>query len=269
MAREASREIKTMQSTIEQLSLEQIDEPITPMRTGLEQTALIELADSIRQLGLINPITVRKKGERYEVVAGHRRFKACAIAGVFRIPCVISDVTDAQAFDVMAAENLNRTDIDPVEEALFIGRLVGEDNNKIPEIAKRINRSVPWVEDRLELLVFSERILVALKEGKIKLGVAQWLGRVEDDFWQQKFLDQAIGQGMSVLQARYLHDQFRMGIYPKAGDILPGNEELAPSERSKIKVECARCGTMAVEPNFQSVFIHMECPKNEAQPVAV
>lgn len=253
-----------MQSTIREISLEFIDDPANPMRAGLDKDTLNELADSIRDNGLINPITVRPRGDRFEVVAGHRRFRACGIAGVFKIPCVVSEVNDTQAENIMAAENLNRQDVNPVEEALFLGKMVGEDFDKIPDVARRLNRSLTWVEDRLELLKFSDRVLSALRDGKIKLGVAQWLGRVDSDFWQEKFIDQAIGQGMSIFQARYLHDQFAMGILAKETDIMPDMDGIPVSQRPKVKVVCARCKKMAEEPNFQSVFIHLECPDEQS-----
>ena len=252
-----------MQQEIRELSLEVIDDPKQPMRSSLEQDSLTDLANSIRQVGLINPITVRPKGDRYEVVAGHRRFRACGQAGVFRIKCIVADVTDDQVFDLMAHENLNRLDIDPVEEALFLSRLIGKDETKISEAARRLNRSITWVEDRLELLGFSDPILSVLRQGKIKLGVAQWLGRITNDFWQIKFLDQAVAQGMSVLQSRYLHDQFQMGIFPNAGDILPANDDLKTLAHALVKVPCEKCGKIAVEPNIRSVFIHSQCPDEE------
>lgn len=254
---------------ITQINLEFIDDPSQPMRQGLDQQPLEDLASSIREKGIINPITVRKKGERYEVVAGHRRFRAAGMAGVFRIPCVVADVSDDEAFDIMAHENLYRQDLDPVEEAISYGRIVGEDVSKIAPLAKRINRSVVWLEDRLELLTFSDEILAALKQGKIKLGVAQWLGRIEDRFWQEKFLREAVNFGMTVLQAQYFHDQFYAGLYPKEGDIMPTNEELKGPEPRKLQVTCARCGKVAVAPNFRNVFIHEECPENEPQPASV
>src|SRR3990167_7076615 len=97
-----------------------IDDPVHAMRSDIDRAELFELADNIKQNGLINPITVRPVGNRYEVVAGHRRLSACKIAGKIKITCVVRALTDAEGFAIKAAENLERVDVDPVDEANFI-----------------------------------------------------------------------------------------------------------------------------------------------------
>ena len=93
---------------VQEIMSDLIDDPVAPMRSDLNRDALFELADNIKQNGLINPITVRPAGARFEVVAGHRRFAACKIAGKIRIACVVRELTDDEVFAVMAAENLER-----------------------------------------------------------------------------------------------------------------------------------------------------------------
>jgi ParB family chromosome partitioning protein len=256
-----------MLNEIKYINAADISDPENPMRSEIDRERVYDLADSIRREGLINPITVRPKGSRYEVVAGHRRFVACRIANVIEIPCVVRDLTDDQAQDIMAHENLERQDVDPVDEALFLGRLVGEDDAKIPNVAERLNRSVQWVRDRLEILTYPEYMIVAIRDGTLKLGVAAWLAPIDDDFWRKQYVNNAIGQGMSVLQARYLHDQYAMGVTPKSTDILPDESELARGAPAAPRAPCAACGKIAVDPNLQNVFIHKVCPsESEAAP---
>lgn len=267
---------------VRKVSAEFIIDPENPMRTELDRDAIYELSESIRREGLINPITVRpvdvcetcgvrlsghqnieheyKNIPKFEVVAGHRRFRACLMAGVLQISCVVRDMSDEKVNEIMAHENLFREDVDPVDEAIFLGRLIGDDESKIKEVAEKMNHTVAWVQSRLDLLTYPENMLMAIKQGQLKLGVAEWLAQIDDEFWRDQYVNTAINNGMSVVQARYLHDQYSMGITPKSSDILPATEDLAPHEIPRARAICAKCGIMAVDPNMTSVFIHRECP---------
>lgn len=248
---------------IKNINAGQIDEPHDPMRTKIDRDAVWELSESIKRQGLINPITVRPVGERFEVVAGHRRFTACKIAGVISIPCVVRTLDDEAVQDIMAAENLERQDVNPVDEALFLGKMIGEDTTKIKEIALRLNRSEQWVNDRLEILTYPEYMIEQIQTGALKLGVASWLGAIEDDFWRKQYVDSAIRQGMSVTQARYLHDQWKMGVTPSSDNLFPDVSEISNGAVPAARANCAACGRIAIDPNLQNVFIHRECPSDE------
>ena len=245
-----------------EIDLSLIDEPFTAMRTVIDRDEVERLAVSIRAEGLINPITVRPKGERYEVVAGHRRLLACRIAPLWKIICVIRELSDEQVFNIMSAENLAREDVNPLDQAIHIGRLVGDDESKIPEIAKRLHYSEEWVKSRLEILTYPEYMLPHIASGVLKLGVAQWLAKVESDFWRQQYVEQATNQGMSVLQARYLHDQCAMGLMPDPAALPPEDITSANNAPRLARVTCERCNGIAIEPNFTLVYVHKECPTN-------
>src|SRR5574343_2047869 len=109
-----------MADYVQEIFSDRIDDPKEAMRTELDRDDLFDLAENIKQNGLINPITIRPMGDRYEVVAGHRRLSACKIAGIIKIPCVVRELDDTKTFEVMAAENLERADVDPVDEAIFL-----------------------------------------------------------------------------------------------------------------------------------------------------
>ncbi len=245
---------------ITEIYADKIIDPIDPMRSELDQETILELAESIKREGLIQAITVRPSGEKYEVVAGHRRFRACLIAGIVKIPCVIRDLTDDQVLEIRAHENLFRQDIDPVDEAIFIGKLVGNDDSIIPEIAKRLNRSIAWVEERLDILTYPDYFISAVKSKKVSLGVAKNLAKINDDVYRKLFFDQAVNTGMAVWQAAYHLSQWEAGIYKKSEDILPPSELNHTDAMSRVRAKCERCGKIAEEPNLRSVFIHIECP---------
>lgn len=237
-----------------------ISDPANPMRVELDRDKLFELSESIKSQGLINPITVRPVADRYEVVAGHRRFAACKIAGVIEISCVVRDLSDDQVFEIMAAENLERVDVDPVEEAIFISRLLNKQGATVADIARRLNRSTQWVDDRLGILEYPDYMVDYVATGALKLGVAKYLAGIKDDVYQKNFCDSAVKNGMSVLQAKLLLSQWECGVLAPTVDFMPDNSELVDSERYRARAICAKCGTLAIEPNLKAVFIHGDCP---------
>lgn len=261
---------------------DRIDEPTDPMRSDMDRDKIDDLANSIKQQGLIQPITVRPvaphppgditftecqcedcrsgKNDRYEVVAGHRRFKACAIAGVVKIPCIVKELSDADVLAVRAHENLFRDDINPVDEAIYIGKIIGDDDEKIPDLARQLNRSVAWVHDRLNILTYPDYFLPAVRDKKISLGVASFLSAIQDEVYRKMFFDSAITNGMAVWQAEHYFRQWEAGIFKEGVEILPPEDGADRPPRALIKVNCARCGQVATEPNFHSVFVHLECP---------
>jgi ParB family chromosome partitioning protein len=240
-----------------------IDDPKNPMRSGLDNETLFVLAESIKREGLINPITVRPVGDRFEIVAGHRRFAACKIAGKIEIECVVRELSDEQSFEIMAHENLERQDVDPVDEALFIGRLIGENESEIKNVAEKLGRSVQWVEDRLAILTYPDYLVQALRAGSIKLGVAKHLGAILDDQYRFNFVTSAIRDGMSVIQAQYLLNQWKGGLFKPSDVMLKESGEVEGQPVVRAKAICARCGKVAIDPNLESVFIHKECPIDE------
>jgi ParB family transcriptional regulator, chromosome partitioning protein len=276
---------KTQVGVIVEIPVQQIIEPVDPMRSSFDEDKINELCESIKKQGLINPITVRPvhvpikntecstslKGEicsnplhkKYEVVAGHRRFTACVRASVFVIPCVVREMTDDEVFSMRAHENLFREDVDPVDEALYIGKLIGEETDKIPEIAEQLNRSVTWVEDRLMILTYPDYFLQPIKVGKVKLGVAKALAQIDDEVYRKMFFDNAIRDGMTVWQADYFLSQWQNGIYKDSSEIVIPSDNPKNFEPVKVRMQCAKCGQMAETPNLQTVWIHVECPSDE------
>lgn len=249
--------------TVQFIRSDLIDEPKMAMRTGMDRDSLDELAQSIKQTGLINPITVRKKGERYEVVAGHRRLAACRIAGVVDISCVVKELADSDVFNIMAQENLFRSDVDPVDEAIFVGRLTNEMGMTIDEIAQKTNRSVAWVNERLDILDYPDYMIASIKEGRLKLGVAKNLGAIKSDVYKKMYVDQAVNFGMSVRQAEYIKAQDDMGLLKGEEPSVPGVDDLPEKEPAPVRAQCARCGEMAESPNLKLVYVHVKCPCDE------
>ena len=224
---------------IQEIFTDQIDEPIGAMRSELNRDELFELADNIKQNGLINPITVRPLGKRFEVVAGHRRLEACKIAGIIRIQCVVRELSDNEVFAVMAAENLERLDVDPVDEANFIYKYIGQTGQSVPEVAKTLRRSVGYVESRLAVGQMPDYLKAYLKSGQIKLGVALALVQLAPESTRRVWVDMAARDGISVAQAEYWLHGNRVAQLPGGtlSDTPPeGYENSAPAV---VQFECA------------------------------
>lgn len=246
------------------INAEHIVDPPNPNRIELSQVELQELAESIKKDGLINPIMVRPVGDKFEVVAGHRRFRACLIAGVINIKCVVRTLTDAEAEDIKAHENLFRQDLDPLEEAIYLGRLIGDDDTQIPVVAARMNKTEQWVTDRLNILTMPDYLRGYIRGGNVGLGVAKWLGAIGDEVYRKIFSDQAANNGMSIRQAEYLYRQWELGLLKDSTTFMPPVGADGQRQEYHFKAPCAKCGDIATDPNVQSVWIHKECPGSEA-----
>ncbi|MGH7174865.1 MAG: ParB/RepB/Spo0J family partition protein [Minisyncoccia bacterium] len=248
------------------IAIQLIDDPRSPMRSDVDMDGVRELADSIRAVGLINPISVVARGERFEVVAGHRRLLACRLIGLATVPSVVRELDDAGVVAVMATENLERSDVGLVDEAILVGRFVGEDESKIPELAKRISRSVGWVRSRLAILDYPDELIAAIGRGEIKLGAAQHLGAITDERIRSMFIRDAAAHGWSTMQAEYQFKLWESGAFEQIDNPPPPPEGMPPQEVVHARAICAKCGMLAVDPNLQSVFIHRECPEVATPP---
>jgi ParB family chromosome partitioning protein len=242
--------------TIEEISIDVIDDPVNAMRTDIDRDQLWELADNIKQNGLINPITVRPKNGRFEVVAGHRRLSACKIIGKIKIQCVVRELDDNKAFEVMASENLERQDVDPVDEAIFIGQFMQQTGKTAAEVAKSLRRSIGYVESRLAIGSMPDYMQAYLKQGKIKLGVALCLNQITVDTTRRVWCEMAARDGVSVAQAEYWLHGFQMSQLP--GGILSdepptGYENTATQT---VMFECAIDGKKYDSRMFKSVMIY-------------
>jgi len=178
--------------------------PLQP-RARFSEEGLKELADSIRQKGLLQPLLIRPKGDGYELVAGERRFRAAQMAGLSEVPAVVREMDDRAALEVALVENLQREDLSPVEEARGYRRLV-EMGLSHQEIAERVGRSRSAVTNALRLLQLPDEVLAALDEGRISAGHARALLALPPDrrLWG---LAEILTKGLNVRQAEALAER--------------------------------------------------------------
>ena len=194
----------TTPTTIQNIRLYLIQPSVLNPRKTIEKEALRELADNIARQGLLQPITVRPidkvvinrdgttTGIEYEIVCGERRYRACSLLALETIPCIVRDMTDEEAFDAMITENLQRRDVDPIEEAEAF-HLLQDRGQSVEELALRFGKSEKYVRDRMRLVSLSEPLQKALSIGQIPLKGAYLLSRLSEEDQQEFFDDQLDG----------------------------------------------------------------------------
>ena len=216
-----------------------IDDPKDAMRSGLDRERLFDLADDIKKNGLINPITVRPVADRYQVGSGHRRLCACKIAGKIKIPCVVKELDDRAAFSIMASENLVREDVDPVDEAEFIIKMMSRTGEGVEEVAVNIRRSRQYVLDRLTVGQMPPYLKEFLRAKQIKLGAALALNQITDESKKMTWIQMAVRDGVSVRVAEYWLTQWKMFQLPDAVNVENPLSELSTGEYKPILFRCA------------------------------
>ena len=200
-------------------------------RMNFDQEALDELADSIRTLGLIQPITVRRKEEgRYQIISGERRFRACRLAGMDMIPAYIRDTNDQGMLEMAIVENIQRENLDPIEVAMSYQRLIEECNLTQEQMAVRVGKKRASVTNYLRLLKLPAKLQHDLKVGLLSVGHAKVLLGIEDLKLQEYLCDLVIKEDLSV---RQLEDKIKKLTEQKKG-AEPQEEQDLPDEYFKV-----------------------------------
>ena len=173
-------------------------------RTRMDEASLAELADSIRARGVIQPVVVRSVGEgQYEILAGERRWRAARIAGLERIPAIVRDVPDEAALGIGLIENIQREDLNPIEEAMGLKRLIDEFQLTHEDAARAVGRSRAGVTNLLRLLELSPAVQALVQEGRIDMGHARALLALSK-VRQVELAHQIAEKGLSVREAERL-----------------------------------------------------------------
>ena len=194
---------KPMSEMIEIKISDIVPNPTQP-RTEFDEEALEELADSIRQLGLIQPITVKRDGEKYIIISGERRWRAAEKAGLECVPAYIREVDDTTLHAMALVENIQREDLNAIEISLGMQRLVEECGLTQEMLAERLGKKRSTVANYLRLLNLPEEIQFAIKSGVISMGHAMVLVGVESKAKQLSLLKRCIKSNLSVRQLEEL-----------------------------------------------------------------
>jgi ParB family chromosome partitioning protein len=229
-------------------------------RTRMDETSLAELADSIRARGVIQPIVVRAVGASvYEILAGERRWRAARIAGLERVPAIVREVPDEAALGIGLIENIQREDLNPLEEANGLKRLIEEFKLTHEEVAGAIGRSRTGVTNLLRLLELAPAVQEMLQDGKIDMGHARALLALSKAR-QLEVAQQVASRGLSVRETERLVQQATIAPAPARSamarldsDSRRLQEELAESLGATVHLKPRGSGKGSVVIDYSSL----------------
>ena len=181
-------------------------------RKTFDETRIAELADSINEHGVIQPLIVRKAKNGYELVAGERRWRAARVAGLDKVPCIVRGFTDEENALIAMIENMQREDLDPIEEAEGLNAMIKTYGMTQEEVSKSVSKSRPYITNSLRLLKLPGDIKDLLKAGAISMGHARALISIKSKALQKEICDKVVKEGLSV---REIEKLVKVGKPPK------------------------------------------------------
>ena len=187
-----------------EIAIELIDPSTLQPRSVFDDGKLDELAKSIRVNGVVQPVLLRRKGNRFELIAGERRWRAAAIAGLIKIPAVVRNVSDDKVLEIALIENIQREDLNPIEEAKAYRKLIETLGLTQETVGERVGRDRSYVTNYLRLLKLPEDLQELLQVGRISTGHARALLGVDQPDTQRRIARRIIEQGLSVRAAEQL-----------------------------------------------------------------
>ena len=183
-------------------------------RKKFEEDALLELADSIKQFGVLQPLLVRKRKDYYEIIAGERRWRAAKMAGVKEVPVIIKDYTEQEIVEIGLIENIQRENLNPIEEAMAFKKLLEEFNLKQDEVAERVSKSRTAVTNSMRLLKLDERVQEMIVDDMIT-GHARALLAIDDKEQQYDLANKIFDEKLSVRETEKLVKEIKNPKKPK------------------------------------------------------
>ncbi len=202
-------EEKTDENSIQEkaevfVKLSQVEPNKSQPRKNFNEDSLIELSESIKQFGIIQPLIVQKKEDYYEIIAGERRWRAAKLAGLKEIPVIIREYSDEERMEIALIENLQREDLNPVEEALAYKSLIKEYNLKQDEIAEKVSKSRTAVTNSMRLLNLPEEVQNMIVDEMISSGHGRALLAIEDEKTQITIANKIFEEKLSVRETERL-----------------------------------------------------------------
>ncbi len=231
----------TPSSALEEIAITSIVPNPHQPRLHFDEGKLEELADSIREHGILQPIVVSKNGEQYEIIAGERRFQAAKRVGLTTVPVVIRDVTEQQKLELAIIENVQRHNLNPIEEAKAYLRLVDEFSLSQEGVAEKMGKSRSVVANTLRLLHLPIEIQRAVAEGKISEGHAKALLAIENPEKQRAVFDLIIKEELTVRETEQKVRSISVKTYVRSAaplnpEILERTEHLTQVLGTKVKI---------------------------------
>lgn len=207
------------EDAIEKIPLQKlVVNPFQP-RKKFDNEAIEELSQSIKEHGIIQPIVVRKKGKKYEIVVGERRFRAARLAGLEEIPAIVKEMTEEQMMEIAILENLQREDLTPIEEAEAYQSLIEKLNFTQEDLAKRLGKSRPYITNHIRLLQLPEEVRQLVNEGVLSMGHGRTLLGLKNKRRIPEVANKVIKQSLNVRQLEELIKQYNSDVSRETKEI--------------------------------------------------
>jgi len=196
--------IDKSEENIQEIEVERIVANDKQPRKSFDESKLDELAESMKQHGVLQPVILRKKGNLYELVAGERRWRAAAKAGIEKIPAIIKELSDAEVMEIALIENLQREDLNPLEEAMAYKTLMDDFGLTQEELSKRVGKSRSQIANTVRLLNLDGEIQNLISQNKLTAGHARALLSIQDNVTRLKLAKKINQEALSVRQTEQL-----------------------------------------------------------------
>lgn len=239
----ASQESQTSED-VRELSIDMIAPNPEQPRTDLDDESIAELADSISKFGLLNPVLVRPHGEGYQIIAGERRWRASRVAGLERIPVCVRASTETESLEMALIENLQRRDLNAIEEARGYRKLLTSHRMTQAELADKVSKSRSTITNALRLLDLPEEVQELVYDGSMTAGHARAVLSVPDDEVRAKLAKRIVDDGLSVRETENLARLYAAGqtertprpVTPKAFKVVARKLRRLLNTNVKVKL---------------------------------
>lgn len=191
-------------SGVQMMKINNVEPNREQPRKKFEEDALLELADSIKQVGIISPLIVQKRKDYYEIIAGERRWRAAKIAGLKEVPVIVKEYSEREIVEISLIENIQRENLNPIEEAMAYKRLLEEFNLKQDEVAERVSKSRTAVTNSMRLLKLDDKVQQMIIDDMISTGHARALLAIDDKEQQYELANQIFDEKLSVRETEKL-----------------------------------------------------------------
>ena len=218
VVKEVVKEVKVPAETF--LKLSDIEPNREQPRKNFDEDALLELSDSIKQFGVLQPLLVRKRKDYYEIIAGERRWRAAKLAGVKEVPVIVKEYTDQEILEIGLIENIQRENLNPIEEAIAFKRLLEEFNLKQDEVAERVSKSRTAVTNSMRLLKSSDKVQQMIIDDMISTGHARALLAIDDPELQYTLANKIFDEKLSVRETEKLVKEIKNPKKPKEKKVM-------------------------------------------------
>ncbi|MEA4870430.1 MAG: ParB/RepB/Spo0J family partition protein [Christensenella sp.] len=215
------------------VNVREIDTNALQPRKQFDESSLNELAESIRVHGIVQPLIVKKKGSRYMIIAGERRFRAARLAGLTEVPVLVADYDEAQIHEVSLIENIQRENLNPIEEAAAIRFLMKQHDMTQEEVSSRLGKSRPAIANALRLLQLPEPVIELLKNGALSAGHGRTLAGLGDSTQAEQLARECVEREYSV---RTLEEKIKqLSEKKKAAPAAKKEKPALPAELANLE----------------------------------